>query len=218
MPEVFRAADEFSYRRPPVFFRWTPPNNALKNGAALCADQGQQARAYAAGDLAHRVVHLLHGAADPCGFVALLADGKAAQTYRLDGYWLDIGRLPDFERANAEGETTLEDTIVRCMVVATSELGSDAHLALMLAAEPGDVLTQLTVQGVPRIVRVATAYLTPLLEPYLSRKEAAALVEVLARLVISYFLAPSSQYDFTNETQARAFVRAHVPFTQGVMQ
>ena len=121
-------------------------------------------------------------------------------------------------RANAEGETTLEDTIVRCMVVATSELGSDAHLALMLAAEPGDVLTQLTVQGVPRIVRVATAYLTPLLEPYLSRKEAGALVEVLARLVISYFLAPSSQYDFTNETQARAFVRAHVPFTQGAMQ
>lgn len=35
-------------------------------------------------------------------FAALLADGKAAQTYRLDGYWLDIGRLPDFERANAE--------------------------------------------------------------------------------------------------------------------
>jgi hypothetical protein len=38
MPEVFRAADEFSYRWPPVFSRWTPPNNALKNGAALCAD------------------------------------------------------------------------------------------------------------------------------------------------------------------------------------
>ena len=121
-------------------------------------------------------------------------------------------------RAHAEGETTLEDTIVRCMVVATSELRSDQHLALMLAAEPGEVATQLTVQGVPRIVRVATAYLTPLLEPYLSRKDAADLVEVLARMVISYFLAPSSRFDFTNEHQARAFVRAHVPFTQGAMQ
>lgn len=121
-------------------------------------------------------------------------------------------------RAHAEGESTLEDTIVRCMVVATSELHNDQHLALMLAAEPGDVLAQLTVQGVPRIVRVATTYLTPLLEPYLSRKEAAALVEVLARLVISYFLAPSSQYDFTNESQTRTFIRAHVPFTQGAMQ
>jgi len=121
-------------------------------------------------------------------------------------------------RANAEGETTLEDTIVRCMVVATSELRNDQHLALMLAAEPGEVATQLTVQGVPRIVRVATAYLTPLLEPYLSRKDAADLVEVLARMVISYFLAPSSRFDFTNEHQARAFVRAHVPFTQGAMK
>ena len=88
----------------------------------------------------------------------------------------------------------------------------------MLAAEPGEVATQLTVQGVPRIVRVATAYLTPLLEPYLSRKDAADLVEVLARMVISYFLAPSSRFDFTNEHQVRAFVRAHVPFTQGAMQ
>jgi AcrR family transcriptional regulator len=121
-------------------------------------------------------------------------------------------------RAHAEGETTLEDTIVRCMVVATGELRNDQHLALMLAAEPGEVATQLTVQGVPRIVRVATAYLTPLLEPYLSRKDAADLVEVLARMVISYFLAPSSRFDFTNEHQARAFVRAHVPFTQGAMQ
>ena len=121
-------------------------------------------------------------------------------------------------RAHAEGETTLEDTIVRCMVVATSELRNDQHLALMLAAEPGEVATQLTVQGVPRIVRVATAYLTPLLEPYLSRKDAADLVEVLARMVISYFLAPSSRFDFTNEHQARAFVRAHVPFTQGAKQ
>jgi len=121
-------------------------------------------------------------------------------------------------RAHAEGESTLEDTIVRCMVVATSELRNDQHLALMLAAEPGEVATQLTVQGVPRIVRVATAYLTPLLEPYLSRKEAADVVEVLARMVISYFLAPSSRFDFTNEHQARAFVRAHVPFTQGAKQ
>ncbi len=113
-------------------------------------------------------------------------------------------------RAHAEGESSLEDTIVRCMVVATTELRSDQHLALMLAAEPNEVLSQLTVQGMPRIVRVATAYLMPLLQPHLSRDEAAELVEVLARMVISYFLAPSRQYDFGNESQARAFVRAYV--------
>lgn len=123
-------------------------------------------------------------------------------------------------RAHAEGESTLEDTIVRCMVVATTELRADRQLALMLAAEPNEVLSQFTVQGVPRIVRVATAFLTPLLEPYLSRREAAGLVEVLARLVISYFLAPSSTHDLGDEPQVRAFLRSHVvinhePTTQG---
>jgi len=121
-------------------------------------------------------------------------------------------------RAHAEGESTLEDTIVRCMVVATTELRNDQHLALMLAAEPGDVLSQLTVQGVPRIVRVATSYLTPLLEPYLTRADAVGLVEVLARMVISYFLAPSQQFDFTKESDVRAFIRTHVPVRQGAMQ
>ncbi|NBP17856.1 MAG: hypothetical protein EBU98_04280 [Actinobacteria bacterium] len=62
-------------------------------------------------------------------------------------------------RAHAEGETTLEDTIVRCMVVATTELRNDQHLALMLAAEPGDVLAQLTVAGVPRLALLDSAAL-----------------------------------------------------------
>lgn len=119
-------------------------------------------------------------------------------------------------RAHAEGESTLEDTIVRCMVVATTELRNDQNIALMLAAEPNEVLAQFTVAGVPRIVRVATTFLTPLLEPYLSRKEAANLVEVLARVVISYFLAPSEQFDFTKEADARAFVRSHVLLNQAM--
>ena len=121
-------------------------------------------------------------------------------------------------RAHAEGESTLEDTIVRCMVVATTELRNDQNIALMLAAEPNEVLSQFTVAGVPRIVRVATTFLTPLLEPYLSRKEAANLVEVLARMVISYFLAPSAHYDFSKEQHARAFVRAHIIINEGARQ
>jgi AcrR family transcriptional regulator len=121
-------------------------------------------------------------------------------------------------RAHAEGESTLEDTIVRCMVVATTELRNDRNIALMLAAEPNEVLSQFTVAGVPRIVRVATTFLTPLLEPYLSRKEAANLVEVLARMVISYFLAPSAHYDFAKEADARAFVRSHVLLNQAMIK
>jgi AcrR family transcriptional regulator len=68
-----------------------------------------------------------------------------------------------------EGATSLEDLLVRTVVAATQELRADEHLALMLASEPGNALSQLTVDGVPRIIHIATAFLAPLAEPYLDR-------------------------------------------------
>jgi NDP-sugar pyrophosphorylase family protein len=38
----------------------------------------------------------------PALFEAAIAQGLTARCHRIDGYWLDIGRLPDFERANLE--------------------------------------------------------------------------------------------------------------------
>ncbi len=125
-------------------------------------------------------------------------------------------RVRDLEEFFAElekavgGATDLEDLIVRAVVVATRELRSDYHLAIMLASEPGDALSQLTVQGLPRIIRMASMSFAPLVEPYLGRKSAARLVELLARLVISYFLAPSDLVDLADAQSARRFVRAHV--------
>jgi hypothetical protein len=68
-------------------------------------------------------------------------------------------------------------------------------------------LSQLTVDGLPRIIRVASAYLVPLVEPYLGPARAIRLIDVLARLVISYFLAPSDDVDLGDEQSARAFLR-----------
>jgi AcrR family transcriptional regulator len=113
-------------------------------------------------------------------------------------------------RLHTDGATDLEDLIVRCMTVATSELRHDEQLATMLAAAPGEVATQLTVDGVPRIVRLATTYFTPLLEQFVDRDRALELVELLVRVVISYFLSPSSRYDFARAEDARDFVRLHV--------
>jgi AcrR family transcriptional regulator len=120
-------------------------------------------------------------------------------------------------RAEVEGADTLEDLLVRAVVCATRELRSDEHLAIMLASEPGETLSQLTVAGLPRITRVASAYLVPLATPFLDRATARALVDVLARLTISYFLAPSDDVDLGDEASARAFLHpfvvapAHVP-------
>ena len=114
-------------------------------------------------------------------------------------------------RARVEGADSIEELLVRTVVAATQELRADDHLALMLASEPGTVLGQLTVEGVPRIIRFATAFLVPLAEPYLERAQARAVIDVLARLTISYFLAPSDDLDLGDEASARAFV---VPLVQ----
>jgi AcrR family transcriptional regulator len=106
--------------------------------------------------------------------------------------------------------TDLEDLLVRVVVYSTNELRNDSHLALMLAAEPGETLSNLTVEGLPRIIRMATLFIVPRVEPYVDRATAALLVDVLARLVISYFLAPSSLVDLGEAESARRVIRAYV--------
>lgn len=104
----------------------------------------------------------------------------------------------------------LEDLLVRTVVTATHELRDDEHLALMMASEPGDTLGQLTVGGLPRIMRVATVFLVPLVDPYLPRRESVRLVELLSRLVISYFLAPSDHVDLGDPESARPFIATFI--------
>ncbi len=104
----------------------------------------------------------------------------------------------------------LEDLLVRVVVYSTNELRDDSHLALMLAAEPGETLSNLTVEGLPRIIRMATLFIVPRVEPYVDRSTAALLVDVLARLVISYFLAPSALVDLGEAESARRLIRAYV--------
>jgi len=126
---------------------------------------------------------------------------------------LRVRELEDFFTrlsAHLGGASDFEDLLVRCLVHATHELRSDQHLSLMLAAEPGETLGQLTVDGVPRIIRVATVFLAPLVDGYLSRRDGARLVELLSRLVISYFLAPSDHVDLGEPDSARTFIQTYI--------
>jgi len=112
--------------------------------------------------------------------------------------------------ARADGAKSLEDLLVRCIVSATTELRNDQHLAMMLATEPGTTLMQFTIDGLSRIVRVAASYLAPHVSNFLPKREADALVEVLARLVISYFLTPSDHFDFTDKASAAKFLNTYI--------
>ena len=122
---------------------------------------------------------------------------------------LRVRELEDFFavlRAKAAGAESLEELLVRAVVAATQALREDEHLAIMLASEPGTVLGQLTVEGLPRIIRFATAFIAPLADPFLDRARSRELIDVLARLVISYFLAPSDTVDLGDAESARAFL------------
>jgi AcrR family transcriptional regulator len=74
-----------------------------------------------------------------------------------------------------DGADTLEEVVARTISRALAELRADEHLAVMLASEPGTVVSSLTVEGLPRIVRVASAYLVPFLDPFLPRQQSQAL-------------------------------------------
>lgn len=123
---------------------------------------------------------------------------------------LRVRRLDEFFNvlsAQVEGAVDLLDVVVRAVVSATRELRADDLLASMLASEPGETLGQLTVEGFPRIVRMATVTLTPYVTRFVPAPTAQRLIDVLARLTISYFLAPSADVDLGDAEQARDFLR-----------
>lgn len=108
------------------------------------------------------------------------------------------------------GAQGYEDLVVRVVTNATRMLQADEHLKLMLASEPGEVASDLTVDGLPRIFRAATLFFTPVFAPHIGREASARLAEWLARVVISYFLAPSRFVDLSDDASAAAFVRTFV--------
>src|SRR3954454_6595564 len=89
---------------------------------------------------------------------------EAMRVKELDDFFTKL-------RAHVADVDSLEELLVRSVVLATQDLRHDEHFALMLASEPGAVLADLTVEGVPRILRFATAALTPLVDPYLERHQ-----------------------------------------------
>ncbi len=131
---------------------------------------------------------------------------EAHRVHELDRFFATL-------LAEVADTATLEDLLARTVSVAIRELRADDHLARMLATEPGAVLSELTVDGLPRIIRVATAYMVPLVDPYLPRRQARDLIDVVVRLVISYFLAPSADLDLADERAARGFIAPFLQFS-----
>lgn len=119
-------------------------------------------------------------------------------------------------RDNLHEVESLLDFSVQVAGYAIREMRNDEHLAMMLATEEGTALKSLTVEGLPRILRVASEYITPLIGEFLAPEESAVYVELLARLVISYFLAPSEHFDLADPESATSLFRPFVAAFHGV--
>jgi len=112
--------------------------------------------------------------------------------------------------AHIAGADSLEEMLVRTVVAATQQLRADEHLQVMLASQPGDVAASLTVDGLPVIFENATTLLAPRVAGWIGEDRAAELAELLSRVVLSYFLAPSRFVDLGDPESAERFLRHHV--------
>lgn len=101
----------------------------------------------------------------------------------------------------------VDEVIARTVAAATQGMRTDESLLALIAHEPSAcTLDELTMDGFPRIVRTARALLRPLLRTYVPPATADRLIDVFARLTISYFLAPADDLDLGDLDQAREFV------------
>lgn len=141
---------------------------------------------------------------------------EAHRVHEIDTFFTEL--LEQVGACQSAGEPTLQGLMARTVSVAMRALRDDEHVAAMLASEPGEVISELTVDGLPRIIRVATTYMTPLVAAYLPRAEGRALIELTVRLVISYFLAPSDHLDLTDEAAAAAFIEPFLPTSRLVSE
>lgn len=124
---------------------------------------------------------------------------EALRVRELESFFTEL-------RDEVATSASLEELMVRSVMTATRCLRDDAHLAAMLASEPGEALGQLTVAGLPRIIRMASVTLIPLAAPFLCPADASRVIDLLARLTISYFLAPSAEIDLADEADTRRFI------------
>ena len=100
----------------------------------------------------------------------------------------------------------LEDLLVRAITASTAALRDNEHLAIMMATEPGTIVSELTVEGLPRIISMATDSVLQYVERFVTVEQARPVIDLVVRLVISFFLSPSPDLDLADPASARTYM------------
>ena len=107
--------------------------------------------------------------------------------------------------------TSLEDTLVIGIVEAGSTLRDHPPLQFLLAHEPEAILPHMAFHQMDAVLRTIAALAGPYLAPWLSDREAAArAAEWVARIVLSYVVAPSADVDVCDAASVRNLVRLFI--------
>lgn len=105
----------------------------------------------------------------------------------------------------------VEDLLVRGLGESMRFLVEHEALRTIVLLEPALLLPQLAFHRLETVLRMATAFATPYLEPHVgSHADAVSGAEHLVRIVLTYTLHPSGDVDPHDDESIRALVRAHV--------
>jgi len=105
----------------------------------------------------------------------------------------------------AAGES-LGEVLSEAMVSAARALADDERFQYQLAHEPGQILQQLTFDGLDQILAASRVFVAPHLARFVSKKHANRLAEWATRIVLTYTLEPSPYLDLTDPVTVADFV------------
>ena len=104
----------------------------------------------------------------------------------------------------------VERVLVNGIAYGSRHLREHAALQFVLAYEPEIVLPRIAFERLDVVFDAVGAAAAPFLAPYVGAEHAGRVAEWVARLVISYTLTPSDQFDLADEESVRRLVRGFV--------
>jgi AcrR family transcriptional regulator len=104
----------------------------------------------------------------------------------------------------------LEDLLVGGVLYASRALNAHEALQFVLAYEPEVVLPKVAFRQADRALAAVSSFAAPYLAPHVGADEAPRVAEWVARLVLTYTLAPADGVDAGNEESVRRLVRTFV--------
>ncbi len=136
----------------------------------------------------------------PGGKDALL---EAVTRTELDRFFTGLARRFD-EAAD------LEELVVAGVVYTARSLAGHDALQFVLAYEPDVILPKVAFRQADRALGMVSEFAAPYLAPYVGDREAPRVAEWVARLVLSYTLAPADGVDVGDEESVRRLVGTFV--------